>query len=408
MVENKSDIDIDRLSGESIFALNENIKKHLQESEGFQVMDDLSGQLFPSVVGALNNCLCKPLKKHPRYQNIELVWTGSTAEGVNIPNFDRDGSRAPELELEMDLLCVLRDFEVGRTFNSPAILMQQTDTADGYFVVFVQSPDYRQQWGNFCIIPSDPKRKQEMYLNPLLMIEDLFHQIEHIFKQIPLLAGSFHLEFNPPAVTLTLSHSGINQKKVFIRCDIVIALALGASCLPKSYPSWIQVHGRPKLLSGESFLKIQEEELYLVGKCSPGGQAKVEWRLSFSKLELVLFKEIAARFPAAISCYRYFKLVRYWHLRHPNFLHSYHLKMIFLRACHTFPPVAWTEDNFAANLLGLLDILLHCMATKSLPSYFLPTCNLLEQVHQDFIYTLIQKLSQIRREPMKHLIDLQR
>ena len=72
---------IDRLSGNSIASLNEALQKHL-DGGGFQVMDDLSKKLFPSVFGAIKNCLYKPLRKHPLYREVEFVWTGSTAEGV--------------------------------------------------------------------------------------------------------------------------------------------------------------------------------------------------------------------------------------------------------------------------------------------------------------------------------------
>ena len=96
---------VDQLSGHSFTSLNEALKRHL-DSGGFQVMDDLSKQLFPSVFGAIKNCLYKPLRKHPLYQEIEFIWTGSTAEGVNIPNLERRGDGKLHFEFEMDILCV--------------------------------------------------------------------------------------------------------------------------------------------------------------------------------------------------------------------------------------------------------------------------------------------------------------
>lgn len=52
--------EIDRLSGHSIASLNKALHEHLDEG-GFQIMDDLSKQIFPSVFGAIKNCLYKPL-----------------------------------------------------------------------------------------------------------------------------------------------------------------------------------------------------------------------------------------------------------------------------------------------------------------------------------------------------------
>ena len=265
---------------------------------------------------------------------MEFVWTGSTAEGVNIHNFERRGDGKPHLEFEMDILCVFRDTEIGRSADSPAILMKQEDTSEGYFVLFLNDKEYRRRWAQFSIVPSDPKRKGEMYLNPLLMVEDLYRQIEHISAQIPLLNERFRLKFNPPAVTLSMS---LDFQNISINCDLVVALELPSGCLPKEYPSWVKVHGKPNWLSEEAFGKLQHEHLHLVGKCSPSGQPNVEWRLSFSVIELVLMQEIASQCAASITCYRVFKQLRFWHLKCSDILHSYHLKMVFFRACHKYP-----------------------------------------------------------------------
>lgn len=131
---------VDRLSGHSIVSLNEALQKHL-DCGGFQPMDDISQQIFPSVFSAIKNCLYKPLRKHPLYQEVEFVWTGSTAEGVNIPNFERRGDGKPHLEFEMDILCVFRDIKIGRSANSPAILMMQEDTSEGYLRLFCCLPE---------------------------------------------------------------------------------------------------------------------------------------------------------------------------------------------------------------------------------------------------------------------------
>ena len=396
-----AEVEIDRLSGHSIVNVNEALQNHL-DGGGFQVMDNLSKQVFPSVFGAIKNCLHKPLRKHPLYQEVVFIWTGSTAEGVNIPNFERRGDGKPHLEFEMDILCVFRDIKIGRSADSPAILMKQEDTSEGYFVVFLNDQDYRRRWAPFSIFPSDPKRKGEMYLNPLLIVEDLYKQIEYIFAQIPLLNERFRLEFNPPAVTLSMS---LDFQKITINCDLVVALELPSDCLPEEYPSWIKVHGKPHWLSDEAFDKVQQEHLHLVGKCSPSGQPKVEWRLSFSVIELFLIQEIASQCPAAITCYRVLKQVRFWHLKCPDILHSYHLKMVFFQACHKYPVSLWTDSNFASNLLGLLDDLFHCLATKSLPSYFIPDYNLIEGIHSEFLFTLLDKLNKVRKDPIENITN---
>ena len=81
--------DIDRLSGQSLSTLNEALKDLFLKEGGFQSMDDISAKIFPSVFSAIQNCLQKLLRKHPRYADIEFVLSGSTSEGVNIPNMSR-------------------------------------------------------------------------------------------------------------------------------------------------------------------------------------------------------------------------------------------------------------------------------------------------------------------------------
>jgi len=54
---------------------------------------------------------------------------------VYIPNFESGGCGKPYLEFEMDILCVFRDLKVGRSADSPAILMKQEDTGEGYFKI---------------------------------------------------------------------------------------------------------------------------------------------------------------------------------------------------------------------------------------------------------------------------------
>ena len=394
--------DIDRLSGQSLSTLNEALKDLFLAEGGFQSMDDISAKIFPSVFSAIQNCLLKPLRKHPRYADIEFVLSGSTSEGVNIPNMSRKADGRVDWEFEMDILCVFRDIPVGATKDSPVIMVTQEGTPEGYFLLYVNSSEYRQKWGHFCTTPTNPKRKGEMYLNPLLIVEDMYQQIEHIFGQIPLLKDQFTLELNPPAVTLRLG----GFENVSVCCDIVVAVELPILRLPKSFPRLIRE--QPNWLADDTMHRLQNENLHLVGKCSPKGQARVEWRLSFNRLELGLLREIQTRIPVAITCYRIFKSIRYWHLNHPNFLHSYHLKMLFFRACLRYPVSSWTEHEMASSILSLLDDLFHCLATQSLPSFFLPECNLIQGVHSDFVLTLTQKLSEIRKDPRAHFINLKR
>ena len=73
------------------------------------------------------------------------TFSRGSAEGVNIPNFERREDGKPHLEFEMDILRVFRDIEIGRSADSPAILMKQEDTSEGYFVLFLNDKEYRRR-----------------------------------------------------------------------------------------------------------------------------------------------------------------------------------------------------------------------------------------------------------------------
>lgn len=218
----------------------------------------MDAKIFPSVFSALKNCLHKPLQRHPRYAGVEFLWTGSTSEGVNIPNMSKGADGKVEMEFEMDILCVFRDVEVGTARDSPVIMVQQEGTPKGYYLLYVNSPQYRLKWGHFCTSPTSPGRKSEMYLNPLLLVKDLFEQIEHIFGQIPLLKDKFKLEFNPPAVTLCLG--GFDSIKV--SCDLVVALELPSRTLPGGFLPWMENHGKPAWLSDDTVQRLKNESLH--------------------------------------------------------------------------------------------------------------------------------------------------
>ena len=130
--------------------------------------------------------------------------------------------------------------------------------------------------------------------------------------------------------------------------------------------------------------EIINSGVYLVPKASKYGDPELEWRISFSKAEKMLF----SRFPkprgeyvfpdgrkitydhllipnasCRIECYRILKEMFKEHLSIPKILSSYHLKTIMLWTCEKCAEDFWESANSAICFLGLLDDLLHCLAT---------------------------------------------
>lgn len=80
--------------------------------------------MFFFVLGVVNNCLYKFLRRYLLYEEVEFIWSGSMVEGVNILNFESGGCGKFCLEFEMDILCVFWDIKVGRLVDSFVILMK--------------------------------------------------------------------------------------------------------------------------------------------------------------------------------------------------------------------------------------------------------------------------------------------
>lgn len=87
-------------------------------------------------------------------------------------------------------------------------------------------------------------------------------------------------------------------------------------------------------------------------------------------------------------------------------LSLYHLRTLLFWACDRLP-LAYLScpdpDTPGRLLLGLLDDLAHCILGKNCPNYFLPQCNMLEQLSDGQALLLARKLAHVRSDPGEHL-----
>ena len=74
-----------------------------------------------------------------------------------------------------------------------------------------------------------------------------------------------------------------------------------------------------------------------------------------------------------------------------------------LWACEKHPEDFWESSNSAICFLGLLDDLLHGLATQQLEQFFVPSINLLSHHDNAFLLTLTRKASLIRTKPLQYL-----
>ena len=130
-------------------------------------------------------------------------------------------------------------------------------------------------------------------------------------------------------------------------------------------------------------------------------QPEVEWRFSFSKSEEALAETLSE---VQKQCYLFLKILHVAELKDPRMLATYHLKNVLLWACEKIPQDQWTKDTLGERFLYLLDQLLYCLTRHNIPHYFLPNNNLIDHIPKETVATLVQKVSCIRKDPLKYLV----
>lgn len=92
-----------------------------------------------------------------------------------------------------------------------------------------------------------------------------------------------------------------------------------------------------------------------------------------------------------------------YHFFHQNGLPSYALKTILLWASEKRPPTFWNLFRLSECVLGLLDDIIHCVAKRRCPHYFVPEIDLFEHMSCDHLRDLAKCLVKMRHDPITFL-----
>ncbi len=198
-------------------------------------------------------------------------------------------------------------------------------------------------------------------------------------------------EFIPDAPVHT-TNSASDLKFAF---DFVHAL----SCLgwPELASGWVS---RNRQWPSENVVDtITSSGFNLVPKMSPGGNADLDWRISFSKAELILAEHMNE---TQKNCYRLFKSIVSHKCQHPKTLASYHLKTVFMWTLERIPERFWTKHTIGERFLTLMDTLIQFVAAANLPMYFIPDLNLLDGIDNNELNITVNQLIHIRKHPLEY------
>eukprot|EP00092_Neocalanus_flemingeri_P070482 GFUD01086523.1.p1 GENE.GFUD01086523.1~~GFUD01086523.1.p1 ORF type:complete len:510 (-),score=90.62 GFUD01086523.1:100-1572(-) len=178
------------------------------------------------------------------------------------------------------------------------------------------------------------------------------------------------IEQEGPSVNMKVTIK--SSDKILLDCDFLLALPLES--WPASASEWIT--RTRKWPSQNTIRSLCSEKCYVVAKPRFPGDDSF-WRISFSKQELDLAKELPEK---ARNVYLRLKVVfKQWiKLVYPE-LKSYHMKTAFYWWMEEQDPSQWEAAHLTSeNLLdSLIQKLMIFIKTGNLPHYFLPAVNLL-------------------------------
>lgn len=133
-----------------------------------------------------------------------------------------------------------------------------------------------------------------------------------------------------------------------------------------------------------------------------------EWRLSFSKAEIILSRSF---FTAQRKAYLLLKTIckgvsvtanNGQQLKLP----SYFLKTVFYYYCEVTAPNNWQNRHIADNLFKLLDMLYFHLSKHSLPNYFIPANNMVDHFPRQDVVSLAKVIQSIRNDLLKAVIEV--
>ena len=206
------------------------------------------------------------------------------------------------------------------------------------------------------------------------------------------------ISFQGPAVTFTVDN--VSHIPSYTDVDYVHALFLPK--WPQIANEWIHRQRVCNWPSQRTIQEIVDKGCHVVAKGHPASKTMTsEWRFSFSYAERALSRQLSR---IQKQCYLLLKVLHRQAFKEPKGIVSYHLKTVLYWAAEEVPQDLWTEDSLAQMLFYLLDKLLFCLIKDSLPSYFIPSNNLLDVVPWHIIKLIIGKVSEVRSDPMKHLL----
>ena len=199
---------------------------------------------------------------------------------------------------------------------------------------------------------------------------------------------------------------------IYLQNEFDIVLVFKCLTWPCVAGEWIHRKRQSGWPSQRTIEAIVSEGCHVVASAHDFSHDKdLEFRFSFSLAEIALFSQMSQNqkqcyvtFKATVTKCPYFLAQQ--NKNDNEKLKSYQLKTIFLWACESIPKDEWTTPSGLTRcFLFLIDQLLICLRTKSLPGYFIPEYNLFDTLPKEQLEYFANVVHVIRLNLMKYAIQ---
>lgn len=318
-----------------------------------------------------------------------VLYTGSSMEGLSLPYQSLSSKRELTendilLQSDMDLMIEFKR-KAGYCTQNDLILQ---DTGSGLY------PGYA-----YLRYPQCGEGKEgapSFYSNTDAAKESETFSIEVFQSPSP--------ERHGPAHTIKVtSHPDLSRfyHNQSLAPEIDILFVIPCKDWPKTAKHWLHRFRKGNWPTKQTITEIVRTGCHLVPV--PHSQSRWksnEWRISFSVAELKLAKSLSSY---QRQCYAYFKTIVKAFTKH---IPTFYCKTVLFWVCEDIPQAWWQADTLLQGLTTLLDKLLHCLVSHTLPNYFIPENNLLHHIPQTIVQEEAKSVCELRQNPLKCLFKV--
>lgn len=184
----------------------------------------------------------------------------------------------------------------------------------------------------------------------------------------------------------------------FAETDLVFAVR--CNFWPMNARAWSQRQTRSGLPSSATKSRIKQQGCDLVPKSFPGGNEELDWRISFSRAEELMFQAITSKQRKTYIIFKGLLKNAPEVEEGKEKLSTYHAKTVFLWSIERNTQEVWTSSNLPKLVEILLRELLQALTSKILPHYFISSFNLLEAFSPELILKAITTVCMLLAEPL--------